>query len=309
MRMLRVEGFGNFTYGAIALALTGFGASGTILSLLRKRIKDWEQHISFWSPVFFCLLQTPCTSIFCQNSPYLLSEKHITAVDKLGLADSPWPMYRHDPQHTGRSEYTGPEYPKQVWRYKIGDVRVSSSPVIGVDGTIYVKASNGYLYAITQSGNLKWKFRANRGITSSPAVDEGLVFVGSTDWNVYALDARTGWAVWRCRTNNALISSPAISEGCLYIGSVDGNLYAIETQSGRLIWKFSAEGQITSSPKVAEGAVYFGANDQHVYSVDVETGKVRWSFKTGGPVPSSPSVANGIVYIGSTDNKVYALPM
>jgi hypothetical protein len=55
MRMLRVEGFGNFTYGAIALALTGFGASGTILSLVREKIKGREQEIAFWSPVFFCL--------------------------------------------------------------------------------------------------------------------------------------------------------------------------------------------------------------------------------------------------------------
>ena len=55
MRMLRVEGFGNFTYGAIALALTGFGASGTILSLLKDRIRGWEHHVTFWSPLFFCL--------------------------------------------------------------------------------------------------------------------------------------------------------------------------------------------------------------------------------------------------------------
>jgi hypothetical protein len=54
MRMLRVEGFGNFTYGAIALALTGFGASGTILSLVRNRIKGREHVVSFWSPVLFC---------------------------------------------------------------------------------------------------------------------------------------------------------------------------------------------------------------------------------------------------------------
>ncbi len=54
MRMLRVEGFGNFTYGAIALALTGFGASGTVFSLLRNRISGNEALLSFWSPVLFC---------------------------------------------------------------------------------------------------------------------------------------------------------------------------------------------------------------------------------------------------------------
>jgi hypothetical protein len=55
MRILKVEGFGNFTFGAIALALTGFGASGTLVSLFLKRIRGRELLISRWSPVLFCL--------------------------------------------------------------------------------------------------------------------------------------------------------------------------------------------------------------------------------------------------------------
>jgi hypothetical protein len=53
MRMLRVEGFGNFTYGAIALALIGFGASGTFLSLFSKRITGRETKLSYWTVVLF----------------------------------------------------------------------------------------------------------------------------------------------------------------------------------------------------------------------------------------------------------------
>ena len=55
MRILKVEGFGNFTFGAIALALTGFGASGTLVSLFRNRIRGRELLLSRWSPVLFCL--------------------------------------------------------------------------------------------------------------------------------------------------------------------------------------------------------------------------------------------------------------
>jgi hypothetical protein len=55
MRMLRVEGFGNFTYGAIALALTGFGATGTILCIFRERLKDLELKLCFWSATGFIL--------------------------------------------------------------------------------------------------------------------------------------------------------------------------------------------------------------------------------------------------------------
>ncbi len=53
MRMLRVEGFGNFTYGAIAIALIGFGASGTFLSLFRKRVTGRETKLSYWVLVLF----------------------------------------------------------------------------------------------------------------------------------------------------------------------------------------------------------------------------------------------------------------
>jgi len=55
MRVLKVEGFGNFTYGAIALALTGFGASGTFICLFREKIKNLELELSYWAAVFFIL--------------------------------------------------------------------------------------------------------------------------------------------------------------------------------------------------------------------------------------------------------------
>ena len=36
------------------------------------------------------------------------------------LADSAWPMFCHDAQHTGRSPYSGPEMPELKWRYATG---------------------------------------------------------------------------------------------------------------------------------------------------------------------------------------------
>ena len=125
---------------------------------------------------------------------------------------------------------------------------------------------------------------------------------------LYAFDARTGWAVWRYRTSGPIISSPALANGVVFIGSADKHLYALDARNGRILWKYETEGQVTSSPAYANGAVYFGGIDNYVYSVDAETGELRWRFKTGGPVPSSPEVRDDIVYIGSTDRYVYAIP-
>jgi len=53
-----------------------------------------------------------------------------------GLANSPWPMFLHDPQHTGRSPYRGPQEGKVEWLFDAG-IWVYSSPVIDLDGSIY----------------------------------------------------------------------------------------------------------------------------------------------------------------------------
>ncbi|MEM2171986.1 MAG: Ig-like domain repeat protein [Thermoproteota archaeon] len=64
-----------------------------------------------------------------------------------GLADTPWPMFKHDPQHTGRSPYPGSQTNTTKWKYETGGW-VGSSPSIGSDGTIYFGSYDKHLYAI-----------------------------------------------------------------------------------------------------------------------------------------------------------------
>jgi hypothetical protein len=64
-------------------------------------------------------------------------------------------------------------------------------------------------------------------VFSSPAVANGVVYVGSDDSNVYALNATTGAKLWGFTTGYWVYSSPAVANGTVYVGSVDGNVYAI----------------------------------------------------------------------------------
>lgn len=61
---------------------------------------------------------------------------------------------------------------------------------------------------------------------SSPAVAGGVVYVGSNDGYVYALNAGTGRRLWRYRTGLGVYSSPAVSDGAVYVGSDIGKIYA-----------------------------------------------------------------------------------
>jgi len=228
----------------------------------------------------------------------------------LSNASSAWPMFRHDPQHTGRSPYKGAEIDMFKWKLKTGSM-IFSSPAIGSDGTIYVgssesseRASN--LYAINPNGTLKWKFGAGDEVRSSPAINsDGTIYVGSRDHYLYAINPN-GTLKWKFGAAGEVDSSPAISsDGTIYFRGGD-YLYAINP-NGTLKWKFGAAGEVDSSPAIgSDGTIYFGSEDYCFYAIN-PNGTLKWSLKTEYEVDSSPAIgSDGTIYVGS-GHYIYAI--
>ena len=74
-------------------------------------------------------------------------------------------------------------------------------------------------------------------------------------------------------------TSPAIADGVAFVGSDDNYLYAVDLETGVKKWRFLARpdeamppGPIQSSAAVADGTVYFGTVANHMYALDTETG-------------------------------------
>ena len=67
--------------------------------------------------------------------------------------------------------------------------------------TLYVGNFDGNLYAIDTTGQVRWKFRADTSIQSSPVVAYGRVYVGSNRDHIYAVDAVSGVVRWSYQTN------------------------------------------------------------------------------------------------------------
>jgi hypothetical protein len=57
---------------------------------------------------------------------------------------------------------------------------------------------------------IRWKFKTEGGIGSSPAIADGVVFFGSIDKYLYAVDVKTGQEKWKFKTGSEVFSSPAI---------------------------------------------------------------------------------------------------
>ncbi len=156
-------------------------------------------------------------------------------------------------------------------------------------------------------GIVQWTFSTQGAIESSPAVVNGVVYIGSRDGKLYAVNAATGIKQWEYQAGSWIDSSPAVVNGIIYFGSNDGNLYALDAVSGKKLWSFKTTYPVKSSVAVAEGVVYFGADNYNIYALNAYTGQEIWHFKTDGNVYSSLAVANGIAYVGSEDGFLYAL--
>jgi len=223
-------------------------------------------------------------------------------VIELGLdKDSPWPMFHHDQYHTGQSLYQGAKLGKLKWKFKTGD-EISSSPVIGKDGIIYVGSNDKNLYAINPDGSLRWKFKTKGLIDTAPAISsDGNIFVGSSDGKLYALDP-DGNLVWDSSDLGGIdFSSPVIvSEGTLYIGSRTGYLYAIDS-AGSIKWKYYIGGLIRTAPAVGQdGTIYVGSwNNPYLYAVNSD-GTLKWKYGLSGNIGlSSPAIfSDGTIYVG-----------
>src|SRR5436190_591947 len=65
---------------------------------------------------------------------------------------------------------------------------------------------------------IQWKFKTKGKIFSSPTIINDIIFVGSEDKNLYAIDQHTGKQKWKFTTGGAVHSSPAIYGNNVYVG-------------------------------------------------------------------------------------------
>jgi serine/threonine protein kinase len=183
---------------------------------------------------------------------------------------------------------------------------IRGAPVFD-NGNVYVGTYDNNLYAINASeGKFLWKFPSEGGIVGKPTVNDGVVYFGSEDQRLYAVSARTGKQAWSFYTEGPIRCSPKVAEGHIFIGSDDGSLSAVNILSNRKTWSLDAGGPIRSSPYITQDSIYFGCETGDFFCVDFH-GQTKWRFKAKRGITSSPVINQGLVYFASLDSLFYAL--
>lgn len=144
-----------------------------------------------------------------------------------GLANSAWPMFAHDAQHTGRTNVNGPQ----------------TEPTIA------------------------WFSKTRSRLRASVSVDDqNRIFVPNGKNPISAFDATTGLELWESSNHkggHADRSQPAVTnDGIVYQGARDNDLWAVDSATGAVNWRYHVphDGDVTTPPTVgADGSIYMGS--------------------------------------------------
>jgi outer membrane protein assembly factor BamB len=184
---------------------------------------------------------------------------------------------------------------------------------------LYIAGYNGKVYTFNANTRLSSSITLEeddfRPIVGGTVVDNGKVYVGSSNGNLYALDAASLTRVWRFETGNKIWSTPAVDNGVIFVGSFDKKVYAVDANTGVQKWSFTTEGAILATPVIDNGTVYVASFDRKIYALDEATGSLKWQFPAAGQNGDSPLkwfwatpvISNGILYAPCLDGKVYAV--
>ena len=165
---------------------------------------------------------------------------------------------------------------------------------------------------VPSAESLLWHHHTGGWIVYSPTVADGVVYFGSDDNHVYALDAVTGDLLWRFETEGVIRSSPTVTDGAVHVGSNDNHVYALDASTGELLWKHDTGDWVQYSPAVSGGRAYLAAlagGDRRVHALDAATGETLWVAETPFPFNPelAPAVVGGKVYVPGGFGEFHAL--
>ncbi len=274
-------------------------------------------------------------------------------------AFSDWPMFRGDAGRTGSSPETAISTTTassltSTWTKTLGS-KSYTSPAVATSATLgeallYTDANNQFYAfpATATGGKAVWIYKYSGGtVEDSPDVFNGVVYFGTTNGTLYALDASTGALLCSYSAVDPILSSPVVASDpdgsgpVAYFGTTNGNagygsewaIYGPGNTHGSCTEDWNFTGFVTPggswSPPAygtdanGEPLVVFGSKDldDSVYALDASTGALVWDYKTsnvqlqdvGAPPaisgPGENGFADGVVYVEGKDEVVYALDL
>ncbi len=202
---------------------------------------------------------------------------------------------------------------EEVWAMRDMPLYTHCSPLYIREEDAVVIGSNGgpvYCFSATD-GALRWIYHTKGDIKVGLDYDPAsrLVFVGSFDKKLHAIDASTGTIAWTFATRDAIFSAPRVRDGMVHIASLDKNLYALRVADGSLVWRARANTRLSASPVFSLGSLWIGGHDGVLREADPATGVTRSVLRFAERITNPVAIdeRSGRIFVPTYDNSIHCV--
>ncbi|MBI3098841.1 MAG: PQQ-binding-like beta-propeller repeat protein [Planctomycetes bacterium] len=171
------------------------------------------------------------------------------------------------------------------------------------DPALILASQDGGIYAYGSTGNISWLYRTERPIVADMALYEDMVYVGSTDYALYAMSRITGSLKWKYESGGPILTRPWATKNTVMVKSDGIGFLGIDAATGKLKWKLP-QGERFLVKGIDR--VYIESGDHCIYGVNEKTGEIVERFDPGVITLLAPN-PTGDLFIGATkDGYVFA---
>ena len=200
----------------------------------------------------------------------------------------------------------------EQWSVDLPD-KIVASPAITPSGRLYTGCWDQEFRAVDASGVL-WTFGTGDEVRSTAAVGtNAVVYFGSNDGWVYAVDESNGAHVWVQEIEGNIEGELLLveEEGALYVASSNTYLSKLNMNTGEPIWSTKLDYIVDASPvQGGDGTIYVGSQTDglgKIFGVNPEDGSIRFAYQVDAVIPDKILVVGDILYFGANDRNFYSL--
>jgi len=194
--------------------------------------------------------------------------------------------------------------------YKIDDPQYKAVNVGEAEYKVETAQKQGYgpIRDTIMSAFMRDATKQGGSVATTPVISNGILFFGSHDTYLYAIDALDATLKWKFKTNGPIIAYLIVADERVYFRSLDNYLYTLSLD-GALVWKSRVINNEGGCFALVDGVLYAGGgkDDCKMHAISAKDGTPMWEYRTGGIVSCMPAVVNDTIFFGSADGYIYAL--
>ena len=194
-----------------------------------------------------------------------------------------------------------------AWTYKASSQGLRTVPSYS-DGIVFLGEYDGIFSMIDAKSGKRLNGGGAGGAVNTPVAANGNVYFSAWDGSVNAVQIKSVIPLWEIKVKDVITTPPALNDGIIAVGTGRGSVIALDAKGGEILWQYDTEaGEISANLLNGGGVILVGAGDGEILALDSKTGRLRNKLNTQGAIHNGVfDNSDGTFYFGS-GSTVYAV--